>query len=105
MPCTMGHAKIVMRIRCALLLFTKKAFPMADLVIADVDAAVLVQLAKLANRHGRTASAEAKVILSEALQTAQVDPWVGVDAIRERLAATGRTFSESADLLREDRNR
>jgi hypothetical protein len=33
------------------------------------------------------------------------DAWEPVDAIYRRLEATGRTFSDSADLLREDRDR
>lgn len=31
--------------------------------------------------------------------------WARVDAIYSRLAATGRTFGDSAELLREDRDR
>ena len=33
------------------------------------------------------------------------DAWRQVDAIHDRLAAEGRIFSDSADLLREDRDR
>lgn len=33
------------------------------------------------------------------------DPWAGSDAIHRRLASTGRTFSDSVDLIREDRER
>ncbi len=33
------------------------------------------------------------------------DPWARADAIRQRLAASGRTFSDSAELIREDRDR
>jgi hypothetical protein len=31
--------------------------------------------------------------------------WAGANAIRERLASAGRSFSDSAELLREDRER
>ncbi|HEY7330728.1 MAG TPA: hypothetical protein VH592_24015 [Gemmataceae bacterium] len=34
-----------------------------------------------------------------------VDPWERADTIRQRLAATGRDFSDSAQLIREDRDR
>src|SRR5438874_12728587 len=34
-----------------------------------------------------------------------IDVWAPVDATYQGLAATGRTFSDSADLLREDRDR
>ena len=33
------------------------------------------------------------------------DVWAPVDAIYGRLAGSGRTFTDSADLLREDRDR
>lgn len=78
---------------------------MAELIIPDVDAAMLERLSQLASRHGRTTGAEAKVILSQALQASPPAAWDGVDAIRNRLAATGKVFSDSADLVREDRGR
>jgi len=31
------------------------------------------------------------------------DPWAGVHQIREQLERSGRTFSDSAELIREDR--
>ena len=34
-----------------------------------------------------------------------VDPWARADAIRQRLAATGRAFSDSVPDIREDRER
>jgi uncharacterized protein (DUF433 family) len=33
------------------------------------------------------------------------EAWAGVDAICDRLSASDRSFSDSADLLREDRDR
>ncbi len=33
------------------------------------------------------------------------DPWAGANAIRERLAASGRVFGDSVELIREDRDR
>ncbi len=33
------------------------------------------------------------------------DPWAGINAFRERLAASGRVFSDSTELIREDRDR
>lgn len=55
--------------------------------------------------HGRSPEEEAKEILREALRPAAADVWAGVNALRERLAASGRSFSDSAELLREDRDR
>lgn len=33
------------------------------------------------------------------------DPWPAINAFRERLAASGRSFTDSAELIREDRER
>lgn len=33
------------------------------------------------------------------------DPWAAVNAFRQRLATTGRTFADSTELIREDRDR
>jgi plasmid stability protein len=78
---------------------------MAELVLTDVDEVVLDHLRERAARHGRTSAEEAKAILEEALRGRSPDAWAPVDAIYHRLAASGRTFSDSAELLREDRDR
>ncbi len=78
---------------------------MAELVLTNVTEAVVRQLQQRAASHGRTPEEEAKEILSQALQPQTPDPWQAADAIYNRLAASGRTFTESADLLREDRDR
>jgi antitoxin FitA len=78
---------------------------MPELILTDVDAVVLQDLRKRATRHGRTPTEEAKVILAEALRSEYLGAWAPVDAIYERLAASGRTFSDSANLVREDRDR
>jgi plasmid stability protein len=77
---------------------------MSQLLISDVEDSLLDQLRQRAAIHGRTAEAEAKAILAAALQT-QANPWAEVDAIRERLRATGRDFGDSVEDLREDRAR
>ena len=80
---------------------------MAELVLTDVHERVLDQLRERAARHGRTPEVEATAILEEALSILEnrQDAWAQVDAIYTRLAASGRTFSDSAELLREDRDR
>jgi plasmid stability protein len=65
----------------------------------------LSRLRERAVLHGRSPEEEAKEILREALRPAAADVWAGVNALRERLAASGRSFSDSAELLREDRDR
>jgi len=78
---------------------------MAELVLTDVDDVVLHHLQERARRHGRTPAEEARAILAEAMHGKRPDAWAPVDAIYCGLAASGRTFSDSADLLREDRDR
>jgi len=78
---------------------------MQELVLTDVDEVVLHDLRERATRHGRTPAEEAKTILAAALRSKRPDVWAPVDAIYQRLAASGRTFTDSADLLREDRDR
>lgn len=78
---------------------------MPELVLPDVDDKVLDGLQRRAVHHGRTPAEEAKSILSEALCGNGAGNWAPVDAIYERLAASGTTFSDSADLVREDRDR
>jgi plasmid stability protein len=78
---------------------------MAELLIPDVEEIVLRRLQERSSVHGRTPEAEAKVILREVLEPKGPNAWTQVNALRERLAASGRNVSDSADLLREDRER
>jgi plasmid stability protein len=78
---------------------------MPDLFLANVDEAVLQRLRERATRRGRTPGEEATAILAEALDVQLANPWAPVDAIYSRLARSGRTFTDSAALLREDRDR
>jgi plasmid stability protein len=78
---------------------------MPELLIPNVEETILQKLQERAAAHGRTAADEARTILTEALRGASADPWAVVDAFRERLAASGRTFGDSTELIREDRER
>jgi antitoxin FitA len=78
---------------------------MSQLTLNDVDDSVWTKLREQAAAHCLTPEAEAKAILSQALVKDEPDPWAAVDAIRERLAASGRAFSDSAQLIAEDRLR
>lgn len=76
---------------------------MSALLIPNLDEAVLDRLRARASQSGRTVEEEARAILTEAPAP---DPfWEQARKLRERLAATGRTFSDSAELIREDRDR
>ena len=78
---------------------------MADLVLTNVEDGVVHRLQELATRHGRAPTEEAKAILMEALPGPRQGVWAEVDAIYQRLLTSGRSFSDSAELLREDRDR
>jgi plasmid stability protein len=78
---------------------------MPELLIPDVDEAVLNRLQERATAHGRSPQDEAKAILMEATSPRRTEAWQEVNAIRQRLAASGRTFSDSTELIREDRRR
>lgn len=78
---------------------------MAELLLTNVDNVVLGSLQARATRHGRTPAEEAKAILAEVLRSKQPNAWASVDEIYHRLESSGRSFSDSADLLREDRDR
>jgi len=78
---------------------------MSQLLIPDVAESLLQQLQQRAARHGRSIEAEARVILEDALRPDPAKVWAEVDAFRQHLAASGQTFSDSTELIREDRDR
>jgi plasmid stability protein len=78
---------------------------MSQLVISALDTGLLSRLGARAASHGRTEESEARQILAEAIGGSSSSSWTGVDAIRERLAASERVFGDSTTLLREDRER
>ena len=78
---------------------------MSNLVIHGVEESIFERLRLFAAAHGRTPAVEAKVILQQALQPPPAAGWEQVNAIRRELAASGRDFSDSVDLIREDRER
>jgi plasmid stability protein len=78
---------------------------MSAVLTLHVDDTVLASLHERATAHGRSPEAEANAILLQALRLPPGAAWAKVNAIRERLANSGRPFTDSADLLREDRER
>jgi antitoxin FitA len=79
---------------------------MAQILIRNLDDKLVGRLKKRAKGHGRSLQAEAKRILEEAAAEAdQTDVWKRIEKFRERMRRSGRTFSDSAELIREDRDR
>ena len=76
---------------------------MPQLLVRDVPRDVIEALKQRASEHGRSAEAEHRAILEAALKA-------GREGFRERAAqlraaTTGRIVGESAELIREDRDR
>ncbi|MCC6127540.1 MAG: hypothetical protein IT426_21495 [Pirellulales bacterium] len=78
---------------------------MADLLIPNLDSITLERLNAMALIHGRPLEIEAKAILQEAANEVKPDAWTVMDGIRQLFVESGRQFSDSAEMLREDRER
>jgi antitoxin FitA len=78
---------------------------MAQVLVRNLEDKVVARLKKRAKTRGRSLQAEVKTILEEAAQEESGDFWKEADRIRERLKRSGKQFSDSADLIREDRDR
>ena len=75
---------------------------MPELTLHDVDPGVLPRLNDLAARAGRSVEQEAKLLLEESVGLSRRRAAEAARRIRE---SHGRTFTDSADLIREDRDR
>ena len=78
---------------------------MADIIIRDLSPDVIERLADRARRHGLSVEEELKGIIESVVPgpTVSSDPLEISDYWHRRLA--GRMTSDSADLIREDRDR
>jgi hypothetical protein len=76
---------------------------MAQVLVRDLDPAVVEGLKERARRHRRSLQGELKTILEEAAMADTVDFRIRLDRLRETFA--GRSFSDSAELIRADRER
>ncbi len=77
---------------------------MPDLLVRDVDEATVARLKERAHLNGRSLGAELRMILEQAAtQVAMTTARALAEQMARRLA--GRTHTDSAELLREDRDR
>lgn len=76
---------------------------MPQLLIRNLDEKTMSNLKERAKRHNRSVQGEVKLILEEYASRPDEEPL----AIAERWQSyfAGRTFSDSADLVRQDRER
>ncbi len=78
---------------------------MADLLIRNLPGETIRQAKALAARHKRSLQQEISTMLIEAIRF-RAGGWADeADTIRKRLARKGKLSSDSAKLLREDRDR
>jgi plasmid stability protein len=77
---------------------------MPDLLVRDVEEADVIRLKERAKAHGRSLGAELRIILEQAAkQVAMTTARAQAEEMTESLR--GRTHTDSAQLLREDRGR
>ncbi len=79
------------------------AGPVPQLLVRDVPRDVVDALKRQASSHGRSAEAEHRAILEQALKAGRQG--FRARAARLRDQTRGRVLGESADLIREDRDR
>jgi plasmid stability protein len=75
---------------------------MPQLLVRNVPGDVVEALKRRAARHGRSAEAEHRAILEQALRAGRDAFRARADALRK--ATSGRIEGDSADLIREDRD-
>lgn len=79
---------------------------MAQLLVRDVPDEIAAALKKRAAKHGRSAEAEHRAILEQALKQdlSAEEFWKEAKRLRDELSEQGRTFSDSSELIRQDRD-
>lgn len=73
-------------------------------LVRQLDDEVVKRLKKRAREHGGSLQSEVKTILEEAVPDYE-RAWKRIERFQKRLQQSGRTFSDSAALIREDRDR
>ena len=83
---------------------------MAQLVVKNLDPIIIEKLKARSQQHGRSLDEELKAILEQAVDTKAVDRMAAVAEAEAKLEKAraryaGRIFSDSTELVREDRDR
>lgn len=78
---------------------------MAQILVRDLDEALVARLKERARQNHRSLQGEVKAILEEAAPRAtRVEALAIVDKWQNYWKEQGKTFSDSAELIREDRD-
>lgn len=78
---------------------------MANVLIRDIPDEIVDDLKQMAKLHNRPLQQELREILVRSASQPYLDIARRATEIRHKLAGKHRTFTDSAELLREDRNR
>jgi plasmid stability protein len=79
---------------------------MAQILVRNLKPEVVARLKRRAKKGSRSLQSEVKAILEHAAQEGKVDPTAALEMVdRFRARFKGRKFSDSAELIREDRDR
>lgn len=79
---------------------------MAQILVRNLDDDVVERLKARAKANSRSLQAEVKMILQQASQQVpHAEAWAAIERFREEMKRTGRTFSDSTELIREERDR
>ena len=76
---------------------------MADLLVRGLETRVVARLKEMARSNGRSLQGELKAILTESVPYSMKQAFEVAAKWKRRL--TGKKFSDSTDLIREDRDR
>lgn len=78
---------------------------MAQILVRNVDEEIVARLKQRAANNGRSLQAEVKMVLEQASGIDTINVWQKVEQFRTKMQKSGRAFSDSAVLLRKDRER
>jgi plasmid stability protein len=76
-----------------------------DVLIRDLDGKTVEALKQRASESNRSLQAELKAIIEESVAQDWRKTWAAADRIFEELRRSGQKFSDTTELLREDRER
>ena len=74
-------------------------------LVRDLNERTIAKLKRRAERHNTSLQTEVKTILEESSRMDWAEFKSRADAFREKMIESGRTFSDSTELVREDRDR
>ena len=80
---------------------------MPDILVRNLPEEVLLSLKRRASGHGRSLQQELRLLLERLASEDDdegLDPLAAARELRERLRASGRVFSDSTQIIREDRD-